>query len=71
MRQCRDKVKYNLRDTPEFCAEIESKVREGIKELISARKPLTRKDVTPVPAAEPVTKEKARAKIDIAVDDDE
>lgn len=69
--QGRDNVKEYLRDTPEFCAEIEGKVRDGITALISARNPLTRKEVAPTPAAEPVTKEKARAKIDIAVDDDE
>ena len=69
--QGRDNVKEYLRETPEFCAEIEAKVREGINNLISARNPVFRREVAPAPAAEPVSKDKARAKIDIAVDDDE
>ncbi len=71
--QGRDNVANYLRETPEFCDSVEQKVREGIKTLLSARNPVSRKEVTaaPAPAAEPVSKEKARAKIDIAVDDDE
>ena len=69
--QGRDNVKEYLKNTPEFCAEIEAKVRESIKELISARNPISRKDTAPTPAAEPVSKGRARATIDIAVDDDE
>ena len=69
--QGRDNVKEYLRNTPEFCAEVEEKVREGIKNLISARNPITRREAAaPIPA-EPVSKATARAKIDIAVDDDE
>ena len=68
--QGRDNVKEYIRNTPEFCAEVEGKVREGIKNLISARNPITRRDTAPTPA-EPVSKATARAKIDIAVDDDE
>ena len=68
--QGRDNVKEYIRENPEFCAELEGKVRESIKNVISARNPISRRETAPAPAAEPVTKEKARAKIDIAVDDD-
>ena len=70
--QGRDNVKEYIRNTPEFCAEIEAKVRESIKNIISARNPVSRREPEVVaPAAEPVSKEKAKAKLDIAVDDDE
>ena len=68
--QGRDNVKEYIRQNPEFCAEIEGKVREAIRNAISARNPISRRETAPsAAAAEPVTKEKARAKIDIAVDD--
>ena len=69
--QGRDNVKEYIKNTPEFCAEIEGKVRESIKNLISARNPISRREPEAVAPSEPVTKEKARAKLDIAVDDDE
>ena len=69
--QGRDNVKEYIKNTPEFCAEIEGKVREGIRNLISARNPISRREPEINAPAEPVTKEKARAKLDIAVDDDE
>ena len=69
--QGRDNVKEYIRNTPEFCAEIEGKVRESIQTLISARNPISRREQAAPAPAEDVTKEKARAKIDIAVDDDE
>lgn len=68
--QGRDNVKEYIRENPEFCDELEAKVRESIKNLISARNPISRRESAPEPAAKPVTKEKARAKIDIAVDDE-
>ncbi len=68
--QGRDNVKEYIRQNPEFCAEVEGKVREAIRNAISARNPISRRETAPsAAAAEPVTKEKARAKIDIAVDD--
>ena len=63
-------IKY-IRENPEFCAELEEKVREGIRNLISARNPISRRETVPAKAAEPITKAKAKAKLDIAVDDDE
>jgi recombination protein RecA len=63
--QGRDNVREYLRNNPEFCNEIEEKVRESIK---STRAPVSRRPVE-APAEEPVSKEKARAAIDIAVDD--
>ena len=68
--QGRDNVKEYIRNTPEFADDIEKQVREKLKEMMSAKNPIARA-ATPAPASEPVTKEKARAKIDIAVDDDE
>ena len=66
--QGRDNVKEYIRNTPEFAADIEKQVREKLKEMMSAKNPIARA-ATPAPASEPVTKEKAKAKIDIAVDD--
>lgn len=69
--QGRDNVKEYIKNTPDFCAELEAQVREGIRSLISARSSVSgRKNAAPV-QSEPVSKEAARAKIDIAVDDDE
>ena len=69
--QGRDNVKDYIKSNPEFCAEIEEKVREQIKEVISARNPVSRRESADVPASAPVSRETARAKIDITVDDDE
>ena len=69
--QGRDNVKEYIRENAEFCAELEAKVREGIRNLISARNPISRRETVPEKAAEPITKAKAKAKLDIAVDDDE
>ena len=66
--QGRDNVKEYIRSTPEFADAIEAQVREKLKEMMSAKNPVARA-ATPAPASEPVTKDKARAKIDIAVDD--
>ena len=46
-------------------------MRESIRSLISARNPISRREAAEAAPVEPVTKEKARAKLDIAVDDDE
>ncbi len=69
--QGRDNVKEYIKNTPELSSELDAKVREKLKETISAKNPVARKEPSEVSfAQEPVTKEKARAKIDIAVDDD-
>ena len=67
----KDNVKEYIRNNPEFCEEVEGKVREGIKNLISARNPISRREAAVPVQVEPVSKATARAKIDIAVDDDE
>lgn len=72
--QGRDNVKEFIQNSPELSAEIEEKTREKLKELMSAKNPVARKGDEPAAPAiptesEPVTKDKARAKIDIAVDD--
>ncbi len=66
--QGRDNVKEYIRSNPDFAADIEAQVREKLKEIMSAKNPVARA-AAPVPSSEPVTKDKARAKIDIAVDD--
>ena len=69
--QGRDNVKEYIKNTPELSSELDAKVREKLKETISAKNPVARKEPSEAAfAQEPVTKEKARAKIDIAVDDD-
>lgn len=71
--QGRDNVKEYIRTNPEFSASLEQQVREKLKEQLAANNPVARH--TPTAAAaereEPVTKESARAKIDIAVDDED
>ena len=54
----------------DFLDCLDGKVREGIKNLISARNPITRREQIAINPGEPVSKETARARIDIAVDDD-
>ncbi len=66
--QGRDNVKEYIRQNPGFANEVEAQVREKLKEMMSAKNPIARNSA-PAPSAEPVTKDKARAKIDIAVDD--
>lgn len=71
--QGRDNVKELIKGNPELSAEIEEKTRAKLKELMSAKNPVARKTEEAsdfVTESEPVTKDKARAKIDIAVDDD-
>lgn len=71
--QGRDNVKELIKGNPELSAEIEEKTRAKLKELMSAKNPVARKtedSSDSVTESEPVTKDKARAKIDIAVDDD-
>lgn len=66
--QGRDNVKEYIRSNPEFSNDIEAQVRAKLKETLSARNPVTRNS-QPEKPAEPVTKDAARAIIDIAVDD--
>lgn len=71
--QGRDNVKELIKGNPELSAEIEEKTRAKLKELMSAKNPVARKTEeasASLTESEPVTKDKARAKIDIAVDDD-
>ncbi len=69
--QGRDNVKEYIRTNPEFSDDIEQQVRAKLKETLSAKNPVTRNaaQVAAEVPSEPVTKDKARAKIDIAVDD--
>lgn len=73
--QGRDNVKDFIKNSPELSAEIEAKTREKLKELMSAKNPVARKSAESaepvrVPLQSSVTKDSARATIDIAVDDD-
>lgn len=72
--QGRDKVKELFADNPELAQEIEEKIVVAIKaKNEEAKQKRVRQPVImpPVPESEPTTKAKARAKLDIVVDDDE
>lgn len=69
--QGRDNVKEYIRTNPEFADMIEKQVRDKLSQIMSAKNPIARAAVETIPIAEaaPVTKDEAKAKIDIAVDD--
>ncbi len=69
--QGRENVKILFKQTPELANEIEVQIREKMKEALEAKKgtpaPVSQPEVVKVPT----TRAAARAKLDIAVDDDE
>ncbi len=71
--QGRDNAKEYLHDNPEVAAEIEAKIRQNLDKLSIIHKNSAIRTSEPAPAkqAEPTTKGKARANLDIAVEDDE
>ncbi|MBE6835938.1 MAG: recombinase RecA [Ruminococcaceae bacterium] len=72
--QGRDNVKIMFKNNPEFADEIEAKIREKIKEEAELHSRKNAPASAPAPAEipiEPTTKAAAKAKLDIAVDDDE
>lgn len=74
--QGRDNVKELLKSNPELCAEIEAQIavnREKLLQSAKAKKAAAKAkdDVAPTaPVPTPTTKEEAKSKLDIAVDDD-
>jgi recombination protein RecA len=76
LAQGRDNVKELLVNDPALCAEIEAKIqsdKERITQLNKAAKKGKDKPIEPAaaePAPVPVTREEAKSKLDIAVDDD-
>ena len=75
LAQGRDNAKEQLRSNPELCAEIEAKIRENKDQLLISAKAAKKgdkkkEDAEPSAPAAPTTKEEARSKLDIAVDDD-
>lgn len=72
--QGRDNVKIMFKNNPEFADEIEAKIREKLKEEAELHSRKNAPASAPAPAEipiEPTTKAAAKAKLDIAVDDDE
>jgi recombination protein RecA len=72
--QGRDNVKILFKENPELADEIEKKIREKIKEEAELHSRKGAPVSAPAPAEipiEPTTKAAAKAKLDIAVDDDE
>ena len=75
LAQGRDNVKELLRNDPELCAEIEAKILANRDLILQANKTGGKKGketAAPVsaPASAPATREEAKTKLDIAVDDD-
>ncbi len=72
--QGRDNVKTLFKENPELANDIEKQIREKIKEEAELHSRKSSPASAPAPAEipiEPTTKAAAKAKLDIAVDDDE
>lgn len=77
--QGRDNVKAMIKNDPDFAAELETKIKEKMKEIQETSKqkyrpkaaPMAKTDVDETPAPAKTTRAAARAKLDIAVEDDE
>lgn len=69
--QGRENVKILFKQNPELADEIEQQIREKMKEALEAKKGAVSPVSQPELVKVPTTKAAARAKLDIAVDDDE
>lgn len=77
--QGRDNVKAMIKNDPDFAAELEAKIKEKMKEIQETSKqkyrpkaaPMAKTDADEAPAPAKTTRAAARAKLDIAVEDDE
>lgn len=77
--QGRDNVKAMIKNDPDFAAELEAKIKEKMKEIQETSKqkyrpkaaPMVKTDADETPAPAKTTRAAARAKLDIAVEDDE
>ena len=76
LAQGRDNVKELLKNEPELCAEITAKIEENRDRIVQANKPAPKKgkgaakEDDEAPKNAPATREEAKSKLDIAVDDD-
>lgn len=71
--QGRDNVKDYFRQNPDLASDIETQIRDNAAEVVRLSKKKIERAAAPVkaePAREETTKASARAKLDIAVDDD-
>lgn len=77
--QGRDNVKAMIKNDPDFAAELEEKIKDKMKEIQETSKqkyrpkaaPMAKTDADETPAPAKTTRAAARAKLDIAVEDDE
>lgn len=77
--QGRDNVKAMIKNDPDFAAELEVKIKEKMKEIQETSKqkyrpkaaPMAKTDADETSAPAKTTRAAARAKLDIAVEDDE
>ena len=79
LAQGRDNVKELLKNEPELCAEIAAKIEANRDQIVQVNKDAGKKgkaaaksaEKTDVPESVPTTREEAKLKLDIAVDDDD
>lgn len=77
--QGRDNVKAMIKNDPDFAAELEEKIKDKMKEIQETSKqkyrpkaaPMAKTDADETPAPAKTTRAAARAKLDIAVEDNE
>ncbi len=69
--QGRDKLKDMIKNTPEFAAEIEAKIKEAMKNNAEQEAQVAKPATAPAAKSIPQTRAAAKAKLDIAIDDDE
>ena len=71
--QGRDKVKDTIKNNPEFAAELEAKIKEIMKSQAQAQATPKANEPAPVVSEKPITQTRAaaKAKLDIAIEDDE
>ncbi|MCR4595033.1 MAG: recombinase RecA [Clostridiales bacterium] len=69
--QGRENVKALLKQQPEFAENLENQIREKMKETAAEKKAGAAPVAQPEVSKTPTTKEAAKAKLDIAVDDDD
>ena len=69
--QGRDNVKKIIKDDPEFAAELENKIKEHLDSIKAEAQAKAKADAPVVDEPKPrITREEARARLDIAIDED-
>lgn len=69
--QGRDKLKDMIKNNPEFAADIEAKIKEVMKNNAEQEAQTAKPVAQPAAKSIPQTRAAAKAKLDIAIDDDE